>query len=123
MQIENTTRREVLRAWHKRKQESVCHPFLEEKNGVGIDSLVADFAAGPLSSGDLDAYPPFLWKQVLSVLLLITYDVNTETPEGKNASAASPENVRAMDSGFSIPFLNVFSTLRNIVWFAIVWSL
>ena len=33
--------------------------------------------------GDLDAYPPFYGSEVANVLVLITYDVNTETSAGK----------------------------------------
>ena len=34
--------------------------------------------------GDLDEYPPFFWKQVESeMLVLITYDVNTQTEAGR----------------------------------------
>ena len=33
--------------------------------------------------GDLDSYPVFLWKRGEKMMVLITYDVNTETAAGK----------------------------------------
>ena len=55
-------RTKLLTAYQKRKQEELMHPFLEEKVTVGlIPHVQAQLLARHLR-GDLDAYPPFLWK-------------------------------------------------------------
>jgi CRISP-associated protein Cas1 len=56
------TRKIVLTAYQKRKQEEIQHPFLGEKTTVGLlPHLQAALLARTLR-GDLDGYPPFLWK-------------------------------------------------------------
>jgi CRISPR-associated protein Cas1 len=56
------SRKEVLTAWQKRKQEEITHPYLGEKCKVGLlPHLQAQLLARHLR-GDLDAYPPFIWK-------------------------------------------------------------
>ena len=60
--MDDATRKAVLVAYQKRKQEELVHPFLEEKAPVGIlPHLQARLLSRHLR-GDLDAYPPFLWK-------------------------------------------------------------
>jgi CRISP-associated protein Cas1 len=55
-------RKLLLAAYQKRKQEELLHPFLEEKVTIGlIPHIQAQLLARHLR-GDLDAYPPFLWK-------------------------------------------------------------
>jgi CRISPR-associated protein Cas1 len=56
------TRKAVLTAYQKRKDEEIVHPFLGEKTTVGlIPHLQAALLARTLR-GDLDAYPPYFWK-------------------------------------------------------------
>lgn len=60
--MDEATRKAVIAAYQKRKQETVTHPFLGEKVSVG---LIAHFQARLLARhlrGDLDAYPAFIWK-------------------------------------------------------------
>jgi CRISP-associated protein Cas1 len=58
----DATRKAVLVAYQKRKQEEVMHPFLGERVTVGlIVHLQARLLARHIR-GDLDAYPPFIWK-------------------------------------------------------------
>jgi CRISPR-associated protein Cas1 len=60
--MDDATRKCVLVAYQKRKQEEILHPFLDEKVSVGlIAHLQARLLARHLR-GDLDAYPPFIWK-------------------------------------------------------------
>jgi len=62
IEMDDKTRKAVLIAYQKRKQEQVIHPFLGEKVSVG---LLVHLQARLLSRclrGDLDAYPPFVWK-------------------------------------------------------------
>lgn len=55
-------RKTLLASWQKRKQEEITHPYLGEKCKVGLlPHLQAQLLARHLR-GDLEAYPPFLWK-------------------------------------------------------------
>ncbi len=56
------TRKNVLMAWQKRKQEKITHPFLNEKISLGLLPYVQSLLLARHLRGDLDAYPPFLWK-------------------------------------------------------------
>lgn len=56
------TRKTVLTAYQQRKSDEIVHPFLGEKTTVGLlPHLQAALLARALR-GDLDGYPPFLWK-------------------------------------------------------------
>jgi CRISPR-associated protein Cas1 len=60
--MDERTRKTVLTAYQKKKQDAVMHPFLEEKTSLGLFiHLQARLFARHLR-GDLDAYPPFIWK-------------------------------------------------------------
>ena len=60
--MNDATRKAVLVAYQKRKQEEIVHPFLGEKVSVGLlVHLQARLLARHLRH-DLDVYPPFLWK-------------------------------------------------------------
>lgn len=60
--MDETTRKVVLAAYQQRKQDTITHPFLGEEVTVGlIVHLQARLLARHLR-GDLDAYPPFVWK-------------------------------------------------------------
>ena len=55
-------RRAFLTAWQQRKQEVLTHPFLGEKIPWGLLPHVQALLLARTLRGDLDAYPPFLWK-------------------------------------------------------------
>ena len=60
--MNDKTRKHVLVAYQKRKQDTIRHPFLGEKTSVGLlVHLQARLLARHLR-GDLDAYPPFIWR-------------------------------------------------------------
>jgi CRISPR-associated protein Cas1 len=60
--MDGETRKTVIAAYQKRKQEEIVHPFLGEKTTVGLlPHLQAALLARHLR-GDLDGYPPFYWK-------------------------------------------------------------
>lgn len=60
--MDEATRKAVLVAWQKRKQEQVIHPFLGEKVSVGLlIHLQARLLARHLRN-DMPAYVPFIWK-------------------------------------------------------------
>jgi CRISPR-associated protein Cas1 len=62
VEMTDETRKTVLVAYQQRKQEELLHPFLEEKAALGLFfHLQAQLLARHLR-GDLDAYPPVLWK-------------------------------------------------------------
>jgi CRISPR-associated protein Cas1 len=62
VRMDDATRKTLLVAYQKRKQEELEHPFLKEKIPIGM----LPFAQAQLLSryirGDLDDYPPFLWR-------------------------------------------------------------
>jgi len=60
--MEDTTRKAVLIAWQKRKQDEITHPFINEKIHVGLLPHVQAMLLARYIRGDLDGYPPFLWK-------------------------------------------------------------
>ena len=60
--MSDETRRTVLSAWQARKQETIKHPFLEEKIEWGLVPYVQAMLLARYLRGDLDEYPPFLWK-------------------------------------------------------------
>jgi CRISP-associated protein Cas1 len=60
--MDEATRKTLLVAYQKRKQEEIVHPFLGEKTTVGLlPHLQAALLARHLRT-DLDGYPPFFWK-------------------------------------------------------------
>lgn len=60
--LADAARKDVLVAWQERKKRELVHPFLEEKTTVGLlPHLQAQLLARRLR-GDLDGYPPMIWK-------------------------------------------------------------
>ncbi len=60
--MNDETRKEVLISWQNRKTEEIIHPFLGEKIQVGLIPYVQSMLLARNIRGDLDDYPPFLWK-------------------------------------------------------------
>ncbi len=60
--MDNETRKDVITAWQSRKQENITHPFLNEKMNIGLLPYVQALLLARHIRGDLDAYPPFIWK-------------------------------------------------------------
>jgi len=62
VELTDDARKTILQAYQERKQGEVRHPFLDEKTTLGLlIHLQARLLARHLR-GDLDAYPPFLWR-------------------------------------------------------------
>lgn len=60
--LKEESRKTVLTAYQERKREELRHAFLDEKLAVGLfPAIQAQLLARHLR-GDLEAYPPFLWK-------------------------------------------------------------
>ncbi len=55
-------RRKIQKEWQKKKQEKMMHPFLKEKLEWGLVPYVQALLLARYLRGDLDGYPPFLWK-------------------------------------------------------------
>ena len=60
--LKDDSRKAFLAAWQTRKQETITHPFLEEKIPWGLAPHAQALLLARCLRGDLDAYPPFLWK-------------------------------------------------------------
>jgi len=60
--LRDIARKTVLSAWQTRKQSQIEHPFLKEKIEWGLVPHVQALLMARYFRGDLDAYPPFLWK-------------------------------------------------------------
>ena len=56
------TRKMLLTAWQKRKQEEIIHPYLGEKIPIGLLPYTQALLLARFLRGDLDAYPAFIWK-------------------------------------------------------------
>jgi CRISPR-associated protein Cas1 len=62
VRMSDDARKAVLVAWQERKKEELRHPFLGEVLSLGlIVHAQAQLLARHLR-GDLDGYPPFIWK-------------------------------------------------------------
>ncbi len=55
-------RRTFISAWQKRKSDVLRHPFLDEKVEWGVLPYAQALLLARYIRGDLDAYPPFMWK-------------------------------------------------------------
>ncbi|MBR0528952.1 MAG: type I-C CRISPR-associated endonuclease Cas1 [Ruminococcus sp.] len=55
-------RRTFISAWQKRKDDELKHPFLDEKMEWGIVPYAQSLLLARFIRGDIDAYPPFMWK-------------------------------------------------------------
>jgi len=62
VEMKDKTRKEVLIAYQKRKQEEIRHSFLDEKVTIGLLPHLQARLLNRHLRGDLDAYPPFLQK-------------------------------------------------------------
>jgi len=60
--MDDATRKEVLIAYQTRKQETIRHPFIDEDVPLGLLPHVQALLLARHLRGDLDGYPPFLWK-------------------------------------------------------------
>ncbi len=60
--MDDETRKELLVAYQKRKQEELLHPFINEKVALGLLPFVQAMLLSRYLRGDLDGYPPYFWK-------------------------------------------------------------
>jgi len=60
--MDDETRKTVLVAYQKRKQDEIMHPFIEEKVTIGLLFHTQALLLARYLRSDLDGYPPFIWK-------------------------------------------------------------
>lgn len=58
----DAARKKFLTAWQDKKQERILHPFLGEQISWGLVPYSQALLLSRFLRGDLDEYPPFLWK-------------------------------------------------------------
>jgi CRISPR-associated protein Cas1 len=62
IRMDESTRKEFVAAYQKRKQEEILHPFLNEKMTLGLVPHIQARLLARHLRGDSDAYPVFAWK-------------------------------------------------------------
>lgn len=60
--MDDATRKILLSEWQSKKKETITHPYLKEKVEWGMVPYVQAMLLARYLRGDLDGYPPFLWK-------------------------------------------------------------
>lgn len=60
--MDDETRRVFINAWQEKKQQKIQHPYLNEKISWGLVPYTQALLLARYLRGDLDEYPPFLWK-------------------------------------------------------------
>lgn len=60
--LNDVGRKTLLTSWQERKQDTITHPFLNEKTTVGLLMHLQARLMSRYLRTDLDTYPPFIWK-------------------------------------------------------------
>lgn len=60
--MKDDARRKVIGSYQKRKQDVIYHPFVNERMHIGILFHVQALLLARYIRGDIDGYPPFLWR-------------------------------------------------------------
>lgn len=60
--LNDSGRKTLLTSWQERKQDTITHPFLNEKTTVGLLMHLQSRLMARYLRDDVDAYPPFIWK-------------------------------------------------------------
>ncbi|MBU0661819.1 type I-C CRISPR-associated endonuclease Cas1c [Patescibacteria group bacterium] len=60
--MDDDTRKILLVAYQKRKQDEIMHPFLKEKMPIGLLFYTQAILLARYIRGDLDGYPVFIWR-------------------------------------------------------------
>lgn len=55
-------KKKFISAWQEHKREQITHPYLQEKICWGLVPHIQALLIARYLRGDLDGYPPFLWK-------------------------------------------------------------
>jgi len=62
VEMTDSTRKSIITAWQNKKMEEIRHPYLDEKLEWGVVPYVQALLLARYIRGDIDGYPPFLWK-------------------------------------------------------------
>ena len=62
VEMDKDTRKSLLLAWQNRKKDELTHPFLQEKVSIGLIPHIQASLLARYIRGDIDAYPPFVWR-------------------------------------------------------------
>jgi len=62
VKITDAGKRTILEAWQQRKREEIVHPYLHEKINIGLIPHVQSQLLARYLRGDIEAYPPFIWR-------------------------------------------------------------
>jgi CRISPR-associated protein Cas1 len=62
IEMTNETRKILLNAWQTRKREKVMHPYLNESLEIGLLPFVQARLLANYLRGDLESYPPVIWR-------------------------------------------------------------
>jgi CRISPR-associated protein Cas1 len=60
--MDDATRKTVIAAWQERKQDELTHPYTGEKMMIGLLPHVQARLLARHIRGELESYPPFVWK-------------------------------------------------------------
>ena len=60
--MSDDTRKIVLGAWQKRKQEEIQHTYLDEKINIGLIPYSQALLLARHMRGDIEDYPPYFWR-------------------------------------------------------------
>lgn len=60
--LSDDARKTVIREWQQRKKEIITHPFLKEKIEIGLIPYCQSMLLARHIRGDIDGYPPFIWR-------------------------------------------------------------
>jgi CRISPR-associated protein Cas1 len=62
VRMKDDARKTLLVSYQKRKQDEIVHPFLEKKMPVGLLFHTQALLLARFLRGDLDGYPPMIWR-------------------------------------------------------------
>lgn len=62
VRMKDEARKTLLTSYQKRKQDVIAHPFLEKKMPVGLLFHTQALLLARFLRGDLDGYPPMIWR-------------------------------------------------------------
>jgi CRISPR-associated protein Cas1 len=60
--MDDDTRKTVIAAYQKRKQDEIAHPFLQETVSIGLLPFMQAMLLARYLRNDINEYPPFFWK-------------------------------------------------------------
>lgn len=60
--LKDKARRKVIQEWQLRKKETITHPYLKEKIPIGLIPYCQAMLLARHFRGDIDGYPPIIWR-------------------------------------------------------------